>query len=192
MNIGLFGGTFNPVHNGHIKLAESFLLQKKLDEVWLMVSPLNPLKQNDIIKANTLRLNLLRKAIAYNPKLIASDYEFNLPKPSYTWNTLQHLKHDFPNNKFTILIGEDNWDLFDRWYKSKEILSNYEIVIYPRTKTKASLTKLPKKVSVLNSAYIIDVSSTEIRNLVNKNLPINDLVPEIIIDDVKKIYSSNN
>ncbi len=191
MNIGLFGGTFNPVHNGHIKLAESFLLQKKLDEVWLMVSPLNPLKQNDIIKANTLRLNLLRKAIAYNPKLIASDYEFNLPKPSYTWNTLQHLKHDFPNNKFTILIGEDNWDLFDRWYKSKEILSNYEIVIYPRAKTKASLTKLPKKVSVLNSAYI-DVSSTEIRNLVNKNLPINDLVPEIIIDDVKKIYSSNN
>lgn len=191
MNIGLFGGTFNPVHNGHIKLAESFLLQKKLDEVWLMVSPLNPLKQNDIIKANNLRLNLLRKAIAYNPKLIASDYEFNLPKPSYTWNTLQHLKHDFPNNKFTILIGEDNWDLFDRWYKSKEILSNYEIVIYPRTKTKASLTKLPKKVSVLNSAYI-DVSSTEIRNLVNKNLPINDLVPEIIIDDVKKIYSSNN
>ncbi len=191
MNIGLFGGTFNPVHNGHIKLAESFLLQKKLDEVWLMVSPLNPLKQNDIIKANNLRLNLLRKAIAYNPKLIASDYEFNLPKPSYTWNTLQHLKHDFPNNKFTILIGEDNWDLFDRWYKSKEILSNYEIVIYPRAKTKASLTKLPKKVSVLNSAYI-DVSSTEIRNLVNKNLPINDLVPEIIIDDVKKIYSSNN
>ena len=191
MNIGLFGGTFNPVHNGHIKLAESFLLQKKLDEVWLMVSPLNPLKQNDIIKANNLRLNLLRKAIAYNPKLIASDYEFNLPKPSYTWDTLQHLKHDFPNNKFTILIGEDNWDLFDRWYKSKEILSNYEIVIYPRAKTKASLTKLPKKVSVLNSAYI-DVSSTEIRNLVNKNLPINDLVPEIIIDDVKKIYSSNN
>ena len=139
MNIGLFGGTFNPVHNGHIKLAESFLLQKKLDEVWLMVSPLNPLKQNDIIKANNLRLNLLRKAIAYNPKLIASDYEFNLPKPSYTWNTLQHLKHDFPNNKFTILIGEDNWDLFDRWYKSKEILSNYEIVIYPRAKTKACL-----------------------------------------------------
>ena len=142
-SIGIFGGSFNPIHNGHIALAKAFLEKENLDEVWFMVSPQNPFKVNQQLLADHLRLDLVRKATAGNPHFKASDYEFQLPKPSYTWNTLQHLSHDFPTHRFTLLVGGDNWEAFDRWYHAEDILTHYPIVVYPRHNQRISETSLP-------------------------------------------------
>ena len=132
MKVGIYGGSFNPIHNGHIKLAEIFLQEACLDEVWFMVSPQNPFKINDKLLDDTLRLQLVRKALNGKKGMVACNYEFRLPKPSYTWDTLQRLSADFPTYEFVLLIGGDNWQAFDKWYHAEDILANYRIAVYPR------------------------------------------------------------
>ena len=105
MRIGLFGGTFDPIHNGHVNLAEQFLRKMKLDEVWFLVTPQNPWKQNNLLSDDALRLEMVTLALEGHAKLVASDYEFHLEKPSYTYKTLRHLREDFPENEFVLLIG---------------------------------------------------------------------------------------
>ena len=168
ISIGIFGGSFNPIHNGHIALAEAFLKKKKLDEVWFMVSPLNPFKVNQQLLADHLRLDLVRKATA-------------------TWNTLQHLSHDFPTHRFTLLIGGDNWEAFDRWYHAEDILAHYPIVVYPRHNQRLSETSLPHGVTILQTPFI-DISSTDIRQRVSQGKTIDGLVPQAIIYDVQHLY----
>ena len=186
-SIGIFGGSFNPIHNGHIALAKAFLEKENLDEVWFMVSPQNPFKVDQQLLADHLRLKLVSKAIDYNPRFKASDYEFHLPKPSYTWNTLQHLTHDFPRYRFTILIGGDNWDAFNRWYHAEDILANYKLVVYPRRAQNLDNTSLPTNVSLLQTP-LIDISSTTIRNRIKSGEDINDIVPEVIVKDIINLY----
>ena len=186
-SIGIFGGSFNPIHNGHIALAKAFLEKENLDEVWFMVSPQNPFKVDQQLLADHLRLKLVSKAIDYNPRFKASDYEFHLPKPSYTWNTLQHLTHDFPRYRFTILIGGDNWDAFNRWYHAEDILANYKLVVYPRRGQNLDNTSLPTNVSLLQTP-LIDISSTTIRNRIKSGEDINDIVPEVIVRDIINLY----
>ena len=186
-SIGIFGGSFNPIHNGHIALAKVFLEKENLDEVWFMVSPQNPFKVDQQLLADHLRLKLVSKAIDYNPRFKASDYEFHLPKPSYTWNTLQHLTHDFPRYRFTILIGGDNWDAFNRWYHAEDILANYKLVVYPRRAQNLDKTSLPTNVSLLQTP-LIDISSTTIRNRIKSGEDINDIVPEVIVRDIINLY----
>lgn len=189
ISIGIFGGSFNPIHNGHIALAEAFLKKKKLDEVWFMVSPLNPFKVNQQLLADHLRLELVRKATANNPHFKASDYEFHLPKPSYTWNTLQHLSNDYPTHRFTLLIGGDNWEVFDQWYHAEDILAHYPIVVYPRHNQRLSETSLPHGVTFLQTPFI-DISSTDIRKRVSQGKTIDGLVPQAIISDVQHLYQA--
>ena len=177
--IGLFGGSFNPIHYGHVAIAQAALKQCPLDEVWLMVSPQNPLKQSDSdLLADHLRFQLAWRALEGVQGVVASDYEFRLPKPSYTWNTLQHLSADYPDHRFTLLIGGDNWARFERWRHWKDILRHYDVIVYPRA-------PYPGTIDV----PLLSVSSTEIRQRVRKQESIRGLVPEIILEDIKHYYS---
>jgi nicotinate-nucleotide adenylyltransferase len=179
MKIGLFGGSFNPIHNGHIALAQAVLSQCALDEVWLMVSPQNPLKQQTDLLDDQLRFEMAQKALEDIDGVVASDYEFHLPKPSYTWNTLQHLKEDYPDHIFILLIGGDNWAHFEQWRNWKDILLHHEVVVYPRD-------EYPGTIDV----PLMNVSSTEIRQKVRDGQSIEGLVPESILPLVRRFYSS--
>ncbi len=187
---GIYGGSFNPIHNGHIQLARQLREAAGLDEVWLMVSPQNPLKEQAGLLADNLRLKMARQALVAEPYIRVSDYEFRLPRPSYTWNTLQALEQDFPDREFTLLIGGDNWEHFPRWYRADDIVSNYRIVVYPRRDSDIDLTALPPTVTVVE-ADLLDISSTDIRRRVSKGLPITGMVPDCIVQDVERLYRQN-
>ena len=188
MRIGIFGGSFNPIHVGHVALARQLRQLAGLDEIWLMVSPQNPLKQdsNDLLD-DRLRYQLARIALHGENGIRACDYELHLSKPSYTWNTLQHLRQDFPNNTFILLIGGDNWQRFRCWYKADDILREYQIVVYPRRGSEIDTTALPSSVRIIN-AELIDISSTEIRQRIREKQPIKDLVPPAIESLVRRLY----
>ena len=187
--IGIFGGSFNPIHNGHIALCKAFLAQCNLDEVWLMVSPQNPLKTNSALLDDEQRFSLAQKAIENEVGIKACDYEFHLPRPSYTWNTLQSLSNDYPHCRVTLLIGGDNWACFDRWYRSEDILSNYKIAVYPRSGSEIDAMQLPPNVSLINTP-LFDISSTEIRQRVAAGQTISGMVPESILEEVNLLYRS--
>lgn len=185
--IGLFGGSFNPIHCGHINLARNILNKVKLDQIWFVVSPHNPLKSDSTLLPDHLRLELVKTALQSETNMIACDYEFTLPKPSYTWNTLQQLSQDYPDKIFTLLIGEDNWNCFPKWYCYEQILNNYDIIIYPRDNSLTISEKLPENVKLINTD-LLDVSSTQIRNCVKNDLSIDGLVPECIKQKVLTLY----
>ena len=172
---GLFGGSFNPIHNGHISLAQQLKEQAGLDEVWLMVSPQNPLKQASDLLNDEQRLKMARLAVEHVEGIVVSDYEMHLPKPSYTWNTLEALKQDYPDRKFVLMIGGDNWEHFDRWYRAEDIKANYEIVVYTRTP---------------GDSGFIDISSTDIRRRIREGRGIRRQVPKVVADYIKenKLY----
>ena len=130
--IGLFGGSFNPIHLGHTALAAYICEQGMVDEVWLMVSPQNPLKQDLTLLDENERLHMARLAVAPYPMLKACDFEFTLPRPSYTYHTLQALRMAYPDCEFSLIIGEDNWDNFHRWYRGEDIARETTIIVYPR------------------------------------------------------------
>ena len=130
--VGIFGGSFNPIHLGHTALAAYICEQGLVDEVWLMVSPQNPLKQNRELLDEKERLHMARLAVAPYPMLKACDFEFTLPRPSYTYHTLQALRKAYPDHEFSLIIGEDNWQCFGRWYRGEDIARETPIIVYPR------------------------------------------------------------
>lgn len=176
MNIGLFGGSFNPIHNGHVRLAKSLLQEAALDEVWFLVSPQNPFKQDQQLLDDDKRLQLVRLALKEEPQLMASDFEFHLPKPSYTWNTLQALEQEYPERKFTLLIGGDNWEAFDKWYRYEDILKRYPIIVYPRKGSKVSDVKFQDSDIQIVETPLINISSTQIRQRLHEGKSVRGLV----------------
>ena len=130
--IGIFGGSFNPLHLGHTALAAYICEQGLVDEVWLMVSPQNPLKRDVTLLDENERLEMVRLAVAPYPMLKACDFESTLPRPSYTYHTLQALRASHPDCEFSLIIGEDNWQCFDRWYRGEDIARETPIIVYPR------------------------------------------------------------
>ena len=184
--IGIFGGSFNPIHNGHIQLARSLREAAGLDEVWLMVSPQNPLKQQADLLDDDVRLQLARQAVGSEQGIIVSDYEFHLPRPSYTWNTLQALERDFPDREFVLMIGGDNWQRFQRWYRADDIIERYPIVVYPRRDS--DIGSVPPGVKVVE-ADLLDISSTDIRRRVRQGKTIAGLVPDTILTAVTEYYA---
>mgnify|MGYP000536241286 FL=1 len=188
--VGIFGGSFNPIHTGHIALAKSLCQQAGLDEVWLMVSPMNPFKKEatDLL-TDKLRLEMAEQAIADEPKLKACDYEFHMPKPSYTWHTLQALSQDFPHVSFTLLIGGDNWASFGKWFHHEDILSHYPIVVYPRKG--CDIGKVPSGVTIVETP-LLNISSTEIRQRIKEGKSIHGMVPDCIEPLAMQYYSNQH
>lgn len=186
--VGIFGGSFNPIHTGHIALAKSLCEKAGLDEVWFMVSPMNPFKKTatDLLDDH-LRLEMVEKALEKEPQLKACDYEFRLPKPSYTWHTLQAISLEFTDIEFTLLIGGDNWAAFDKWYHHEDILAHYPIVVYPRQGS--SVGKVPEGVTIVETP-LLNISSTEIRQRIKEGKSIKGMVPESIEELVKRNYNA--
>ena len=183
MKIGIYGGSFNPIHFGHIGLVKWVIDHTDLDEIWMLVSPNNPLKDSHILVSESERLAAVRQALneLHDERIKASDFEFSLPRPSYTAATLKALREQYPEHEFVLIIGQDNWDIFDKWKDYEEILRLHEIYIYPRHPLSASKTSDPsakrsfseavilqqtsrlRKAVFLNDAPYFDISSTEIR-----------------------------
>ena len=188
MRIGLFGGSFNPIHNAHIALASTICEQARLDEVWFMVSPQNPLKQAQDLLDENERYEMVKLALDSQEKVLkASNYEFHLERPSYTWKTLRALKQDFPQHEFSLIIGGDNWVRFPRWAHSEEILANHHIYIYPREDSEIDEATLPKNVHLIHTPKI-NITSTMLREMVRNGKDISAFVPE----KVAKAIADNN
>ena len=163
--IGIFGGSFNPIHLGHTALAAYICEQGLVDEVWLMVSPQNPLKRDSALLDESERLAMARLAVAPYPMLRACDFEFTLPRPSYTYHTLQALRKAYPDHEFSLIIGEDNWQCFDRWYRGEDIARETPIIVYPRDvegklKVFSAMHEIPLS---LGLPKLLPYSSTEVR-----------------------------
>ena len=188
---GIYGGSFNPIHNGHIALASQLADKAGLDEIWFVVSPQNPLKQQSSLLDDGLRLDMVRRALAPYPQLHASDCEFALPRPSYMWHTLRHLSSRYADREFTLIIGGDNWAVFDRWYHAADIISHYPIVIYPRRGSAVDAASLPHGVRLVDTP-LYDISSTDVRQAVAEGRDISRMVPECIAADVRRLYATGS
>ena len=165
MKIGIYGGSFNPIHFGHIGLAKWVVEHTDLDELWLMVSPNNPLKDKSILADEQERLREAREAIDVlgTEAIKVSDFEFSLPRPNYTANTLRELKKQYPEYDFTLIIGEDNLEIFNKWREFQYILDNYRIFVYPRHNCTPYQLPLAKDLQLLTEAPYFDISSTYLR-----------------------------
>jgi nicotinate-nucleotide adenylyltransferase len=191
MKIGLYFGTYNPVHVGHLVIANYMAEYTDLDQVWLIVSPQNPLKEKSSLLADYHRLALVKIAIDDNPKLRASDIEFKLPKPSYTATTLAYLKEKHPEHEFALIMGEDNLRTLHKWQNHEIILKNHKIYVYPRVLT----TQEEAEVSTINAqigndfaqntnvilcddAPVMKVSASFIRQAIKDNKDVRYLLTE--------------
>lgn len=185
--IGIFGGSFNPIHNGHIQLAKHILKFSSLDEIWFMVSPQNPLKPRSSLLDDHLRLEMAQVALQDEPRLIAKDDEFRLSKPSYTWHTLHCLSNEYPDTSFTLIIGADNWHVFNQWAHYQEILQKYEIIIYPRQHTVIDTASLPSNVHLVDTP-LYNISSTEVRQRIQQGKSVDLLIPSAIVPLATRYY----
>jgi nicotinate-nucleotide adenylyltransferase len=177
--IGLFFGSFNPIHMGHLIIANIMAQNTDLDKVWLVVSPQNPFKPSKGLLHEFDRYDLVKAAIADNFKLEVSDVEFHLPKPSYTIHTLAYLTEKYPNKEFKVIIGEDNLENFTKWKNHEQILIQFGLYVYPRPHVTNTDLKRHPQVTIVE-APVIDISATYIRNCIKNNKSIRYLVPETV------------
>lgn len=179
MKIGLFFGSFNPVHVGHLIIANIMAETTDLDKVWMVVSPQNPLKPARGLLHEFDRYDMVRAAVYDHYKIEASDVEFHLPKPSYTIHTLVHLSEKHPDKNFRVIMGEDNLVNFVKWKNYHRILEDYGLYIYPRPGTQPSDLKNHPNVKMVE-APLLDISATFIRNCVRKRQSIRYMVPDAV------------
>ena len=183
MKIGLYFGTFNPIHIGHLIIANHMAEHAVLDQIWMVVTPHNPLKKKDTLLKDALRLELVHLATEGYPKIKPSDIEFKLPQPSYTVNTLAYIQEKYPNNEFSLIMGEDNLKSFHKWKNYEVILQNHDIYVYPRLDAKNSLAEVKKNILENHpkihfiDAPVVEISATFIREAIKKNINIQPLLP---------------
>ncbi|SHF99949.1 nicotinate (nicotinamide) nucleotide adenylyltransferase [Dysgonomonas macrotermitis] len=193
MKVGVFSGSFNPIHVGHLVLANYITEFVEIDEIWFLVTPQNPLKENTELIDEVLRLDMTRLALEDYPKLKASDFEFTLPRPSYTIHTLDALQTKHPEHEFSLIIGADNWDNFHLWKDYKSILDGYRVYVYPRLETTLTIPKgLRDRVEAMESP-IIEISSTFIRESIAEGKDLMAFLPEKVYRYIKDkdLYKNN-
>lgn len=183
MNIGLYFGSFNPVHNGHLIIAQHLLNETALDKIWFVVSPQNPFKQQKTLLNEYDRLHLITIAIEGTPALKATDIEFKLPRPSYTIDTMTYLGEKYPQHTFSIIMGSDSYQNIGSWKNGNLLTSRYTIYVYERPGYPVQTTTentIPVK------APLLEISATHIRELIQNNKSIRFLVPDIVKEEIER------
>jgi nicotinate-nucleotide adenylyltransferase len=190
MNIGLYFGSFNPIHHGHLIIANHIINETGIKEVWFIVSPQNPFKETSSLLNEQHRLQLVKLAIEDAPGLRASNIEFSLPKPSYTIDTLVYLEEKYPQHQFYIIMGSDGFQNIDKWKNANQLLKNYPIIIYERPGFNVN-KKDGTKITLLK-APLLDISSTHVRKLIKEKKSIRYLVPDNVAQEIEsqQYYSS--
>lgn len=188
--VGLFFGSFNPIHTGHLIIAQHILSYTDLDKICFVVSPQNPVKPKETLLADYHRLALVNLAIEDNPDFFSSDIEFHLSKPSYTINTLTHLQEKYPEREFSLIMGEDNLNTLHNWKNADQIAKQFPIIVYPRIDMEA--TPNTDFISSLRmnrvDAPIVKISSSYIRNLIKNDLPFNYVVPDKVRNYIGEMH----
>src|SRR6476620_3085410 len=177
MKVGLYFGSFNPIHNGHLIIANYIVQNSTLDQVWFVISPQNPLKKSSTLLNEYHRLYLVQVSIEDEPALKASDIEFRLPKPSYTINTLAYLTEKFPSHEFSIILGSDSYQNLPEWKNYQQLLSTYPIYVYERPGFKPE-NKYENAIVNFLKAPLLEISSTYIRKIIKEGKSIRYLVPD--------------
>ncbi len=188
-NIGLFFGSFNPIHVGHVMIANYMVEFEGMDEVWFVVSPQNPFKHKSELISEEVRLEMVNIAVSKLKRIIASDVEFGMPQPSYTINTLSFLSGKYPNTQFHLLMGSDNIVNIHRWKDADTIINKYSKLVYPRNSYAAPVDNLPVKTRITN-APTVDLSSTMIREWIVAGHDIRAFMPDGIFEYIeeKRLY----
>ncbi len=184
MKIGLYFGSFNPVHTGHLIIAKHVINCTDIQQVWLIVSPQNPLKKSATLLNEYHRLHLVKVAIEGENDLKASNIEFHLPRPSYTIDTLTHLQEKYPGHQFAVIMGSDSYGNIRKWKNYTTLLRDYEICIYKRPGFPVE-DKLPDNLHLLD-APLLEISSTHIRELIGKGKSIRYLVPDAVKEEIDR------
>lgn len=184
---GLYFGSFNPIHIGHLIIANQILVNSDLEEIWFVISPHNPLKEKSSLLDDNHRLSLVKVAIDDNPDFKACDIEFKMPKPSYTIHTLLNLEEKYPNRKFCLIIGSDNLHSFEKWFNYEQILQNYQLYVYPRPNYLDCPFKTHPSVKWVD-APLIEISSSYIREAIKNNKSVKYLLPEKVLAYINEMH----
>jgi nicotinate-nucleotide adenylyltransferase len=182
MKIGLYFGSFNPIHNGHLIIASLARHTTDLQQVWLVVSPQNPFKHSSTLLNEYHRLHLAQIAILDDPFLRVTDIEFHLPKPSYTSETLAYLQDKYPQHEFSIIMGSDSFSNLSQWKNAASIIKNHEILVYPRPNCPIE-NNINAKLKIID-APLLEISSTQIRAFIQKKIPIRYMVPDSVATEI--------
>jgi len=189
MNIGLYFGTFDPIHRGHINIVNFLIDNCLVEKVWFVVTPENPDKISNNLTDFIHRYEMVKIEVKDNNNLLASDVELKLERPNYTINSLRYISNAFPDNNFSLIIGEDNLVNFKKWKDYKEIMNNFKIYVYPRkTRLKRDMKLLMSNNIEMIEAPLIDLSSTNIRNIINDK----NYAKQFISDSIYKYITTNN
>ena len=192
MKIGIFGGSFDPIHIGHAIIAQHIIGSGAVDRLWMMVSPLNPLKAGKERQvADTDRLRMVEMVTRPMEGVETSAFEFTMPKPSYTIDTLNALQAKFPDDEFYLVTGADNWQIFHKWRNSEEILAKYHLLIYPRLGYEVTIPDELKDRVTLVDAPIIELSSTQIREQLANGLSVRYYVPDEVLGYIERKHLYN-
>jgi nicotinate-nucleotide adenylyltransferase len=184
MKVGLFFGSFNPIHTGHLIIATHVVNFSEWKKIWFVVSPQNPLKKSHTLLNEYTRLHLVRLAIEDDIHLKASDVEFHMPKPSYTIDTVTYLKEKYPIHEFSVVMGSDSFRNISKWKNYRDLLDNHPLIIYKRPGF--DITETTENQVVLNNVPLLGISATFIRNSIKEGRSIRYLVPEKVREEIEK------